>query len=414
MPLSFDGDADSGVYVIAEVGVNHDGIVEDAHRLVDLAADCGADAVKFQTFDPAAIVSELAEAAPYQQRQAGVRTQQELLARYVLPDSAWGELASHSRERGLDFMSTTVDRASLDLITALDVQALKIGSGELTNKPYLIEVARHRLPVILSTGMGTMDEVGDAVSWLDGVPQLMLLHCVSSYPAPVDQANLRAIPAMRDRFGVPVGWSDHTLGFGSAVAAIALGAASLEKHITLDRRREGPDHLASADPAEFVEYVRMARDTVASLGDGVKVPVPAEAANRPLVRRSWHARKDVPAGHVLDESDVVTLRPATGLAPSADVMGRTAARDLRAGAADHRGRHRLTAHHGRAHGERGSRRRGVRPLPARGPPSPGRPASVDGDDLTGDVGRAARREPERDAAEVVLRAHPSQSGVRRS
>ncbi|WP_404392459.1 N-acetylneuraminate synthase family protein [Humibacillus xanthopallidus] len=333
MALSFNRDATDRVYVIAEVGVNHDGSVDDAHRLVDLAADCGADSVKFQTFDPAAIVSGLAEAAPYQRELAQVSTQQELLARYVLPDSAWGELAAHSRERGLDFMSTTVDTASLDLITSLDVQALKIGSGELTNKPFLVETAQRGLAVILSTGMGTMQEVRDAVGWLEGVPQLMLLHCVSSYPAPAEQANLRAIPTMRDEFNVAVGWSDHTVGNVSAVAAVAIGAASLEKHITLDKHREGPDHMASADAEEFTDYVRAVRQAYVSLGDGIKVPVPSEMENRPLVRRSWHARHALEAGHVLTAGDVVTLRPAAGLEPSFDIIGHRTSRSLAAGAA---------------------------------------------------------------------------------
>jgi len=319
------------LYVIAEVGVNHDGSVADAHRLVDVAADAGADAAKFQTFDPAALVAADAAAAAYQTANTGVRTQRELLEQYVLPRAAWAELRDHAKDRGIDFLSTAFDLASLDLVCELDVPGLKLGSGELTNRPLLLEVARRGLPVLCSTGMGDEDEVARALEWLAGAPGVLLLHCVSSYPAPVDQANLRAIPAMRERFGRPVGWSDHTLGPVTAVAAVALGAAALEKHITLDTSRSGPDHQASADPAAFAEYVALARSAHAALGDGRKRPVPAEAVNAPLVRRSWHALRDRPAGTVLTAEDVGTLRPAAGLPPAVDVVGRSLARAVRAG-----------------------------------------------------------------------------------
>ncbi|MFL6101502.1 MAG: N-acetylneuraminate synthase family protein, partial [Actinomycetales bacterium] len=204
--------ARSPLYVIAEAGVNHDGSVDDAHRLVDLAADTGADAVKFQTFDPAALVSETARTAAYQAASTGVQTQRELLEQYVLPDSAWPELRDHATARGIEFMSTAFDLASLDLVCRLGVHALKLGSGELTNRPLLTEVARRDLPVLCSTGMATEAEVADAVGWLAGVSGLLLMHCVSSYPAPVEQANLRALVTLRERFDRPVGWSDHTLG----------------------------------------------------------------------------------------------------------------------------------------------------------------------------------------------------------
>ncbi len=316
------------LYLIAEAGVNHDGSVADAHALIDLAADTGADAIKFQTFDPAALVSDTAEAAAYQSANAGVRTQRELLERYVLPIPAWTDLRGHAVERGIDFLSTAFDFASLDLVCDLGVAALKLGSGELTNKPLLVEVARRGLPVLCSTGMGTADEVAAAVEWLVPAPGLLLLHCVSSYPAPVEQANLRAMVTMRDRFGVPVGWSDHTVGTVSAVAAVAMGAAALEKHVTLDRTREGPDHAASADPAAFAEYVAQVRAAHAALGSGRKEPAPAEAENSPLVRRSWHAARELPAGTRIGADDVVLLRPASGIAPAVDVVGRELAHDV--------------------------------------------------------------------------------------
>ena len=320
-----------GLYVIAEVGVNHDGVVEDAHALIDVAAECGADAVKFQTFDPKALVSETAVAAPYQIAQAQAQTQLELLNRYVLPLDAWPELTAHATERGIDFLSTAFDLGSLDLVCGLGVTALKLGSGELTNKPLLVESAGRGLPVICSTGMGSEDEVAAAVGWLSPAPGLMLLHCVSSYPAPVEQANLRAISTMRERFGVPVGWSDHTVGNVTAIAAVALGAASLEKHITLDTGRPGPDHAASAAPDTFAAYVADARDAHASLGSGEKRVAPAEVANIALVRRSWHALRELRPGDRIAAADVALLRPATGIPPAEDVVGREVVRPVGAG-----------------------------------------------------------------------------------
>lgn len=310
------------LYVIAEAGVNHDGSPDDAHALVDLAADCGADAVKFQTFEPGALVSATARTAEYQRSTTGKSTQRELLADYVLPVPVWAELRDHAAERGIDFLSTAFDLASLDLVCDLGVQALKLGSGELTNKPLLVEVAGRGLPVLCSTGMATEAEVRDAVEWLAPAPGLLLLHCVSSYPAPTDQSNLRALETLRRAFSAPVGWSDHTVGPVSAVAAVALGAAALEKHVTLDRSRVGPDHSASADPAQFAEYVAQVRAAHTALGNGVKVPAPAEAPNAPLVRRSWHAARDLPEGRVLTSADLSLLRPASGLAPAEDLVGR--------------------------------------------------------------------------------------------
>ncbi len=320
-----------GLYIIAEAGVNHDGSVDDAHALIELAVATGADAIKFQTFDPASLVSDSVETAAYQAATTGVTTQRELLDRLVLPTSAWSELRDHAVQAGVDFLSTAFDLASLELVCGLGVSALKLGSGELTNKPLLVEVGRRGLPVICSTGMGSQDEVADAVDWLAAAPGLMLLHCVSSYPAPVEQSNLRSIATMRDRFGVAVGWSDHTVGTVSAVAAVALGAAALEKHVTLDRSRSGPDHAASADASGFADYVEQVRAAHAALGDGRKAPVAAEAENAALVRRSWHAARDLQRGAVIALDDVRLLRPATGLAPAEDVVGQELARDVGAG-----------------------------------------------------------------------------------
>lgn len=317
-------------FVIAEAGVNHNGDPALAHRLVDAAADCGADAVKFQTFRPEALVADDAGAAPYQSRR-GASSQRRMLDDLALPDAAWDELAAHAAERGLAFLSTAFDAASLDRLLALGVPALKVPSGELDHLAFVTAIASHGLPVILSTGLGTLDEVAAAVDAAAAAPGLALLHCVTAYPAPVGASNLRAIPTLAERFALPVGWSDHTEGLVTAVAAVALGASILEKHLTTDRALPGPDHAASADPAGFADCVAALRAAESSLGDGVKRPQPVEEENRRFARRSHHAARDLAPGEVIGEADVRLLRPATGLPPGAAVIGRTVARPVAAG-----------------------------------------------------------------------------------
>lgn len=317
-------------FIIAEAGVNHNGDLDRAHELVDVAADCGADAVKFQTFDPAALVSFEAEAAPYQRAQ-GASSQRAMLEALVLPAAAWSDLATHAAERGLAFTSTAFDLTSLDLLVDLGVEVLKVPSGELDNLGYIERVASKGLPVIISTGLGTMQEVAAAYAAAEAAPGVALLHCVTAYPAPVASSNLRAIPAMAERFGVPVGWSDHTEGYVTAVAAVALGATILEKHITTDCGLPGPDHAASSDPEAFAAYVAAVRAVESGLGDGYKRPTEAELVNRTHARRSYHAARSLRPGDVVDEDDIRLLRPATGLPPSATVLGRTVRRTVDAG-----------------------------------------------------------------------------------
>jgi N-acetylneuraminate synthase/N,N'-diacetyllegionaminate synthase len=319
-------------FVIAEAGVNHDGDPAVAHRLVEVAADAGADAVKFQTFRPEELVAGDAAAAPYQRRR-GAATQQQMLAALTLPPAVWRELAGHAAERGLVFLSTAFDAASLDLLLGLGVAALKVPSGELDNLRFVRELAGHGLPLLVSTGLGTLAEVAAAVDAAAAAPGLALLHCVTAYPAPVESSNLRAMAAMAERFQVPVGWSDHTLGSVTAVAAVALGASILEKHVTTDHDRPGPDHSASAEPAELAAYVAAVRDAEASLGDGVKRPAAAELENLRFARRSYHAVRDLRPGETVAEDDVALLRPADGLPPAAEVVGRVVARDVAAGQA---------------------------------------------------------------------------------
>ena len=319
------------VVVIAEAGVNHDGDPDLAHRLVDVAADAGADVVKFQTFDPDRLVSAAAGTTPYQRAAGAAQGQRDLLAALTLPTTVWSELRDHATQRGLTFLSTPFDLGSAELLVGLGVPALKVSSGELTNTPFLRALARFGVPLLVSTGMGTAAEVAAAVEACAAAPGTVLFHCVSAYPAPLDQCNLRAIPALAAAHGLPVGWSDHTTGTTSALGAVALGAAVLEKHVTTDRTRNGPDHAASLEPDALAAYVTECRALARALGDGVKRRVPAEEENAPLVRRSWHAARDLPAGIVLAASDVVLLRPEGGAAPGTDVVGQVLAVAVAAG-----------------------------------------------------------------------------------
>lgn len=319
-------------FVIAEVGVNHNGDAALAHRLVDVAAEAGADAVKFQTFEPDLLVTPDAEAAPYQTRATGADSQRRMLESLVLPVGAWAELAVHARARGLVFLSTAFDLPSADLLGELGLPAFKVPSGELTNLPFLRALAARGLPLLVSTGMSTLEEVALALQAAAAAPAVCLFHCVSAYPAPEADANLRAIATLRERFAVPVGWSDHSGDAVTAVAAVALGAALLEKHITLDRTMPGPDHAASSDPEQFAAYLSAVRTTEAALGDGVKRPRPSEEENRVHARRGLHAARALRTGDALNAADVVALRPATGLSPGTALDGLRVVRDVPAGA----------------------------------------------------------------------------------
>lgn len=310
------------IYVIAEAGVNHDGDVERAHLLVDIAASTGADAVKFQTFDPARLVAKTAPAAAYQTETVGATDQHSMLERLTLPTGAWRELVDHARQLGLQFLSTPFDHGSLDLLVDLGVPAIKLSSGDVTNHLLLRAVAQTGLPAVLSTGASTMDEVLKAVTVLRHGTDVALLHCVTSYPAPLDECNLRAIPALGATAQVVVGWSDHTIGNEAALLALALGATVFEKHLTYDPTAVGPDHRASAGPDEFTEYVALLRRGERAMGDGVKRPAPVEEPLRELVRRSLHAGRDLPAGHAISDDDLLALRPDEGIPADADIRGR--------------------------------------------------------------------------------------------
>ena len=324
-------------FVIAEAGVNHNGDLDLARRLVDAAAAAGADAVKFQTFSADRLATAAAPQADYQRRNTGIEeSQRAMLRRLELPAAAHRELMARCRERGILFLSSPFDEDSADFLEELGVPAFKIPSGELTNAPFLAHVARKGRPLIVSTGMATLEEVRAAVEVLRraGDPPLALLHCVSSYPAAPADVNLRAMATLREAFATPVGFSDHTAGTEIALAAVALGASILEKHLTLDRTLPGPDHRASLQPDEWTAMVAALRRIEAALGDGRKRPAPSEEDAARVARKSLVAACDLPAGGVLRREHLAVRRPGTGLPPGRleSVLGRRLRRPLAAGA----------------------------------------------------------------------------------
>jgi N-acetylneuraminate synthase/N,N'-diacetyllegionaminate synthase len=324
------------VFVIAEAGVNHDGDVKTACALADAALDAGADAVKFQTFRTEALVSRDAPKAAYQERATGGdEGQYEMLRRLELGRADHLTLVDHCARRGIVFFSTPFDDASLDDLVALDVPLLKVPSGEVTNLPFLRRMAAAGRPIVLSTGMSTLDEVARAVDAIrgGGDPPLAILHCVSNYPAAPADTNLRAMDAIRAAFGVPIGLSDHTLGITVAVAAVARGATIIEKHLTLDKRRAGPDHAASLDPGEFRALVEAIRTVESALGDGHKRPAPSELDTRNVARKSLVAARSLAAGQTLTADAIAIKRPGTGISP-ADLDQAVGRRLRRAVAAD--------------------------------------------------------------------------------
>ena len=324
-------------YVIAEAGVNHNGDMALAHQLVDAAADAGAHAVKFQTFNPEKLVASGAPKADYQKRNTGdMESQQTMLKALVLSRPAHRELFAHARGRGLHFLSSPFDEESADFLLDLGVPAFKIPSGEITNSPLLRRIAGYGRPMLVSTGMCNMVEVAEAMDVIraSGNPSVGLFHCVSNYPAEAASANLHAMQSLALAFGVPVGWSDHTLGIDVALAAAALNACILEKHLTLSRELPGPDHRASLEPNEFAAMVRGVRAVESALGDGIKEPRGEEMPTRQVARKSLHWSLDLAAGHRVDARDLVCLRPGHGIPPGQidKLLGAPLLREVKEGA----------------------------------------------------------------------------------
>jgi N,N'-diacetyllegionaminate synthase len=320
-------------FVIAEIGVNHNGDPALARELIDAAAGTGADAVKFQTFKASRLVTRHARMAAYQRENLNADgSQEEMLRRLELPEETLAGLKAHAESRGVVFLSSPFDLESARVLKDLGVDALKLGSGELTNAPMLRAIAGLGLPLIMSTGMATLDEVEACAELLRdaGDPPVAWLHCVSAYPAPPEQYNVRAMDAIRVAVGGPVGISDHTRGWEVTLAAVALGASVIEKHLTLSRDLPGPDHKASLEPGELAEMVRQVRTVEAALGSGTKIPAPCEIDTMAAARKSLVAARDLRAGATLAPGDIEAKRPGTGISPMqlARVEGRTLRRDL--------------------------------------------------------------------------------------
>lgn len=323
-------------FVIAEAGVNHNGDVNLAHQLIDVAVAAGASAVKFQTFRADRLVTATAPKATYQIQATGAQESQfEMLRRLELSPEGYQELMDYCVGRGILFLSTPFDEDSADLLDRLGIAAFKIPSGELTNLPFIVHIARKGKPIIMSTGMATLGEVESAVQAIHstGNQDLILLHCVSNYPADPVDVNLRAMKTMETAFGTPVGYSDHTLGDTVALAAVALGACLIEKHFTLDCTLPGPDHRASVEPAGLTELVAKIRTVEAALGQGRKAPAASEANTAAVARKSLVLACDVLAGNIVTEQMIVAKRPGTGLPPALlpFVIGRTLRQDSTAG-----------------------------------------------------------------------------------
>ena len=329
--------------IIAEAGVNHSGNLETALALVDAAADAGADIVKFQTFSASGVAGRSALKADYQQRTTDAsESQHAMLRRLELPHAAHHTLIAHAKKRDIEFLSTPFDQTSFEFLMSLNLPRVKIGSGDLTNAPLLHAVAKAGATLILSTGMATLGEVEEALgvlahgysgggqppgiaafraAWRDPaarerlVRRVSLLHCTTEYPCPPGDVNLSAMAAMKAAFQLPVGYSDHTDGIEVSLAAVALGAAIIEKHLTLDRKAEGPDHAASLEPADFKRMVSAIRTIEGALGDGVKAPKESEVKNIPVARKSIVAARTLKAGETIGPDDITTKRPGSGLAP---------------------------------------------------------------------------------------------------
>lgn len=308
------------VIVIAEAGVNHNGDIEIAKKLIDVAAGAGADYIKFQTFTADSLVTENAGMASYQKiNTRSNKSQHAMLKKLELTKDMHKLLLNHCMKRGIAFTSTGFDIPSIKFLVEMGVDFLKIPSGEITNLPYLQFTGSQGLPVLLSTGMSTLEEVGDAADVLYGAGlnrnQLILLHCTSEYPAPFNTVNLNAMLTMRDHFKVRVGYSDHTNGILISMAAVALGAVVIEKHFTLDKDMEGPDHKASLSPSELSDLIKGIREIENAIGDGIKSPTRSEIENAKVARKSLVASKYIAAGDIFSEDNLTIKRPGTGISP---------------------------------------------------------------------------------------------------
>lgn len=320
------------IRIIAEAGVNHNGNMELAKKMVVKAKEAGADYIKFQTFQPEKLVSKYADKAEYQKKTTGSEESQlEMLKKLALTREDFRELKDYCKEAGIGFISTPFDLDSIDFLESLDMDFWKIPSGEITNLPYLIKIAKTGRPIVMSTGMCQMEEIEDALTWLkkSGAGEITLLHCNTQYPTPMEDVNLNAMQSLKRQFHLSVGYSDHTQGIEVPIAAAALGAAVIEKHFTLDQTMEGPDHMASLAPEELSAMVRGIRNIEKALGDGEKGVTPSEMTNRAVARKSIVAAGSIRKGEQFTEDNLTVKRPGNGISPMNwfEVLGKTAKRD---------------------------------------------------------------------------------------
>jgi N,N'-diacetyllegionaminate synthase len=321
--------------IIAEAGVNHNGDIGLAKQLVDVAAEAGADVIKFQTFKASRLVTPLAQKANYQRLTTDKsESQQEMLSRLELTEAMHHDLISHCKSQNIEFLSTGFDIESIDFLLSLGQECFKIPSGEITNLPYLRHIGQIRKQIILSTGMSTLSDIESAIDAIElaGTPRnlLTVLHCTTEYPTPMSEVNLRAMQSIHRAFGVAVGYSDHTQGIEVAIAAVAMGATVIEKHFTLDHDLPGPDHRASLEPSELVAMITAIRNIEVALGDGIKRLTPSEIGNKLAARKSLIASRIIKAGELFTADNIATKRPGSGISPMQldAVLGRRAKRNF--------------------------------------------------------------------------------------
>lgn len=321
------------VFIIAEAGVNHNGSLQLAKQLIDVAKEAGADAIKFQTFKADKLVSKSAQKADYQKETtASNESQYEMIKKLELDEKAHHELIAYCKTKNILFLSTPFDHDSIDMLHKLGMEIFKIPSGEITNLPYLRHIGKLQKKVILSTGMATLAEINDALEILTSSgtlkEKITILHATTEYPCPVDEVNLRAMETIRHTFDIKVGYSDHTKGIYIPIAAVAMGALVIEKHFTLDCTMEGPDHKASLEPSELISMVSAIRIIESALGDGIKQPTPSERKNMSVARKSIVAATSIAQGEVFTAENITIKRPGSGISPMKwdELIGSTASK----------------------------------------------------------------------------------------
>ena len=324
-----------GVFIIAEAGVNHNGSLKLAKKLVDEAKNAGVDCIKFQTFIAENIVSKTAVKAEYQKQNTNnsSESQYNMLKKLELSFSDFIELNNYCKAKNIQFLSTAFDFESIDFLSSLDMNVWKIPSGEITNLPYLIKIANLGKDIILSTGMSTMEDIQNALSVLktNGAGNITVLHCTTEYPAPFADVNLKAMLTIKDEFNVNIGYSDHTKGIEIPISAVALGATVIEKHFTLDKNMQGPDHKASLEPHELKKMVESIRNVESALGDGIKKLAESEKKNISIARKSIIAKRDIKTGEIFTQENLTVKRPGNGISPMKwfEILGQEAIKDFK-------------------------------------------------------------------------------------